>query len=144
MTKQTEDGTETVGKIPTALLIAIIGLIGTLIAGLLSSPLLPILLGSKPASDTPSIQIVGPDQAPLNEKTYYTLISKNAVRAEWSIGGFSNGGSTVIEPLPGSYQIFVEPSNINRAGERFTLAVTVYQENGESATATKEFVIIKK
>ena len=69
MTKQTEDGTETVGKIPTALLIAIIGLIGTLIAGLLASPLLPILLGGgKPASDAPSIQIVGPDQAPLNRK----------------------------------------------------------------------------
>ena len=50
----------------------------------------------------------------------------------------------MIEPLPDSYQIFVEPSNANRAGERFTLVVTVYQENGESATATKEFVIIKK
>jgi hypothetical protein len=126
-------------------LIAIIGLIGTLIAGLLSSPLLPILLGGgKPASDAPSITIVGPDQAPLRDKTYYTLISKNAVRAEWSIGGFSNGENTSIEPLPGSYQIFVEPSNDQREGDRFTLVVTVYHENGESATATKEFVIVKK
>lgn len=144
MTRQTEDGNERGAKITPAMWIAIIGLIGTIIAGLLSSPLLPILLGNRPAGDAPSIQIEGPDRAVVGEKTYYTFISKNAVRAVWSIGGFSTDGDAVIEPLEPSHQIFVEPTDPERVGSRFTLAVTVYQADGDSATATKEFEVVDK
>ena len=98
----------------------------------------------RPASDAPTIKIEGPDRAPLGEKTYYTFISKNAVRGEWSIGGFSDDGTTQMDPMAPSYQIYVEPSNAARVGDRFTLAVTVYQADGSSATATKEFMVVEK
>jgi len=144
MAKATGEEGENGRKITPAMWIAIIGLIGTIIAGLLSSPLLPILFGGRAADHAPSVRIEGPNRAVLGEKTYYTFISKNAVRAIWSIGGFSSEGNTAIEPLDPSHQIFVEPSNPERLGSKFTLAVTVYQEDGESATATKDFMVVEK
>ncbi len=144
MAGPSEDGSEARGKISPAMWIAIIGLIGTIVAALLSSPLLPVLLSGRPASDAPTVKIEGPDRAPLGAKTYFTIVSKNAVRAEWSIGGFSTDSGNLVDPLPPSHQIFVEPSNAARVGDRFTLAVTVYKADGESATATKEFMVVEK
>ena len=97
-------------------------------------------------TETPTltIEIVGPDTVPLGRKTYYTLLSQNASRAEWSVGGFSSNEIFVVDPLPPSHQIYIEPTDAGRVGEVFVLAVTVYNERGESTTATKQFTIVSK
>lgn len=164
---------------PVALLIAIIGCVGTCVTAILSSPLILRVVDETLFNDLPtptseatitvttsptvaptstdiivtpllptepvtlSIEIHGPDTAPLGKTTYYTLISQNAIRAEWSIGGFSDE-IFVVDPLPPSHQIYVEPTNRERLGEPFIIAVTVYNENGNSATATKQFTIVSE
>jgi hypothetical protein len=77
-------------KLSPIVVAALIGLVGTVIAALLGSGLLtrdrsdnP---GDSPAASVPAISIDGPATAPLGQTTYFTLLSQNAVRAEWSIG----------------------------------------------------------
>ena len=89
----------------------------------------------------PSVAIEGPLAAPLGEQTYYTIVSQNAVRAVWSAGGFSDNRSYEIEPLAPSHQIWIEPTDSARVGETFTLAVTVYSADGQSATAQRQFQV---
>lgn len=150
---------------PVALLIAIIGCVGTCIAAMLTSPIIvrifdlviPVqetpapavegIVTSPPAGlQTPalnlSIEIVGPDTAPVGKRTYYTLLSQNASRAEWSIGGFSSNETFVIDPLSPSQQIYVQPSDVERIGDVFIISVTAYNDTGESVTATKQFTVV--
>jgi hypothetical protein len=96
-----------------------------------------------PPPPLPSINIDGPETAPLGQKTYFTLTSQNATRAEWSIGGFGDGKPFVIEPLSSSHQIYVEPTDMSRVGDSFVLAVTVYDAAGQSAGAAKRFVVTR-
>lgn len=134
--------------------VALLGLIGTIIAGLLASPLLPVLIARPtPAAPTavvaspvsaltaPAVEITGPDTAPLGQKTYFTILSRNALRAEWSVGGFGQNQALVVDPLGPSHQIFVEPTDATRVGERFVIAVTVYAADGQTATAAWPFVV---
>jgi hypothetical protein len=128
-------------KIPPAVLIALIGLIGTLITALLSSPVIIKLLTPKELPH-PTVKIIGPDTVPFGTVTYYTLVSQNAVRAEWGIGGFANNERFVINLPSPSHQIYVEPTSAERVGDVFVIAVTVYNKNGDTATATKQFTIV--
>lgn len=89
----------------------------------------------------PSVAIEGPLAAPLGEQTFFTIVSQNAVRAEWSAGGFGDGRSIEIQPLPPSHQIWIEPTDSTRIGDTFTLAVTVYGADGQSATAQRQFQV---
>jgi hypothetical protein len=91
-----------------------------------------------------ALEIEGPDEAPLNELTFFTIISENAVRARWSIGGFANNQVFDIDPLPASYEIEVEPTNADRIGDTFTLVVTVYDEGGRSITAHHRFEVVEE
>lgn len=93
------------------------------------------------APAAPSVVIEGPLAAPLGEQTYFTIVSQNAVRAEWSAGGFGDGRSIEIQPLPPSHQIWIEPTDSSRIGDTFTLAVTVYGADGQSATAQRQFQV---
>jgi len=85
---------------------------------------------------TLSVEIDGPDEAPLNEATYFTIISEEASRVEWAIAGF---GEDTINPFSQTEQIFVEPIDAGRVGEWFTLVVTAYDADGESAGARHRF-----
>jgi hypothetical protein len=89
-----------------------------------------------------ALEIEGPTEAPLNELTFFTIISENAVRARWSIGGFANNQIFDIDPLPASHDIEVEPTNAERVGDSFTLVVTVFDENGRSITAQHRFEVV--
>ncbi len=86
-----------------------------------------------------TVEIDGPAEAPLNQVTAFTLISENAVRAEWAIAGFGNDD---INPFHLSEQVEVEPTNAERVGESFTLVVTVYDAAGNRANARHQFAIV--
>ncbi|MEZ4768844.1 MAG: hypothetical protein R2844_10525 [Caldilineales bacterium] len=88
------------------------------------------------------MEIEGPLTAPLGQQTYYTFVSKNAVRAVWSIGGFGDNQQVEVDPLAPSHQIYVAPSDASRIGDSFTIAVTVYGADGLSATATRSFQVV--
>jgi hypothetical protein len=91
-----------------------------------------------------ALEIEGPTEAPLNELTFFTIISENAARARWNIGGFANNQIFDIDPLPASYEIEVEPTNAERVGDSFTLVVTVFDENGRSITAHHRFEVVEE
>ena len=54
-------------KLDTAIIVAIIGLIGTLTVGILNSPLIIKLLDSAPTSSTPAEMDTPPNDAPSSE-----------------------------------------------------------------------------
>ena len=89
-----------------------------------------------------TVEIDGPLTAPLGQPTYFTFTSQNAVRAVWSIGGFGNNEQFAVDPLPPSHQVFVEPSDASRVGDSFTIVVTVYGVDGQTATAKKSFQVV--
>lgn len=122
----------------TADAIALLGLVVTLLVAVL-----PFALERGDAAKVgPQVTIEGPDVAKVGERTYFTIVSPGASRAEWSIGGFADGQIFSVDPLPPSHSIYIEPTNAGRAGESFTLAVTVYAQDGASASATKKFVVV--
>ncbi|MEZ4515359.1 MAG: hypothetical protein R3C44_00470 [Chloroflexota bacterium] len=132
----------------TQVIIALIGAAATILAAVLAGVFGLIGRSSPPASTPqppaagPSISIDGPVVAPLNQLTYFTLVSADAERAAWSIGGFNNNETVEIDPLSPSYQIQIEPNDESRVGDTFTLVVTVYDRTGASATATHTFQIV--
>jgi hypothetical protein len=128
-------------KIPTTVLIALIGLIGTIVTAVLSSPVVANLLSPKKLPP-PTVEIVGPETVPFGKATYYTIVSTGAVRGEWSVGGFENNELFIVDPLPPSHQIYVQPTDNDRIGGVFIIAVTVYNKNGDIAKATKQFTIV--
>lgn len=135
------------GALNTQIIVALIGASATILAALLAGyfsladrnqqPPAPATL---PASG-PSVTIDGPSSAPLNRLTYFTIISNGATRATWSIGGFNDNETTEVSPLGPSHQIQIEPTNPARVGDSFTLVVTVFNEDGDAATATHEFQV---
>ena len=128
-------------KIPTAVLIALIGLVGKVITALMSSPIIVTLLTPKKLPP-PKVEIIGPETAPFGKTTYYNIVSENATRAEWSIGGFQDNQVFEVNPLGPSHKIYVEPTNNEYIGEVFVIAVTVYNKQGDVATATKQFTVV--
>lgn len=109
--------------------------------GLLSSDRGAPATPAPAALPAPSVTIEGPLAAPLGQRTYFTIVSQNAVRAEWSAGGFGDGRSIEVQPLPPSHQIWIEPTDSARIGDTFTLAVTVYSADGQATTAQRQFQI---
>lgn len=97
-----------------------------------------------PAAPAPSVEIDGPVVAPLGERTYFTIISQNAVRAVWSVGGFGDNEPFEVDRLAPSHQIFVEPTDSTRVGDRFTIVVTVYNAGSQPAIAQHEFQVTDK
>jgi hypothetical protein len=91
---------------------------------------------------TPVVEIEGPRTAPLGKSTYYTILSQHAQRAEWSVGGFADNQTFVVEPLAASHQIRVEPTDAARMGDTFTIVVTVYDAQGASVTARHRFQVV--
>lgn len=125
--------------------IALIGAVATIAVAVVTGMF--GLLGSNQSAPAavqpaPSVQLEGPLTAPLGEKTYFTLVSQQATRAEWSIGGFGDGDIVQIQPLPPSHQIWIEPTDRTRVGDTFTLVVTVFGSDGQSATASKSFQVV--
>jgi Putative serine esterase (DUF676) len=88
-----------------------------------------------------SVSIEGSTSTPLGKITYYTIISQNAISGVWSIGGFQNE-PVEVNPLGPSHKIYVEPTNTTLVGESFIIAFTAYSASGESATATKRFLVV--
>ena len=124
---------------------ALAGLLGTIITAVATSPIISKIIEAAVSGDQspkPAVEIVGPDIALLGEGTYYTLVSENAAKAAWSVGGFSSDQPFEIDPLPPSQQIYIEPKDATRAGEAFVIAVAVYNKDGDPVTATKRFTMV--
>ena len=102
----------------------------------------PTLATSSPATNLPTVEIEGAATAPLGKKSYFTIKSQGAVRAEWSVGGFADNKAFVVEPLAQSHQIYLEPTDASRIGDTFTLVVTVYNANGTAASAQQRFQVV--
>lgn len=135
----------------TPVLVALIGAAATIVAAALTGffglagrtePVPTPSIVTLPANAAPAVMLDGPVTAPVGELTYFTIISANADRAVWSIGGFNNNQPIEIAPLSPSHQIQIEPTNTNRIGDTFTLVVTVSNPGGQTATATHEFEIV--
>ena len=129
-------------QIIAALIAAGATLLTALIAGVFG--LLQLRAANGPAvapapATTLTVEIDGPAEAPLNQITAFTIISENAVRAEWAIAGFGNDD---INPFHLSEQVEVEPTNAERVGESFTLVVTVYDADGRQAAAQHRFEVV--
>ena len=129
-------------QIIAALIAAGATLLTALIAGVFG--LLQLRAANGPAvapapATTLTVEIDGPAEAPLNQITAFTIISENAVRAEWAIAGFGNDD---MNPFHLSEQVEVEPTNAERVGESFTLVVTVYDAGGRQAAARHRFEVV--
>jgi len=134
------------GEVNTQIVVAAIGATATLLTALIAGIFGLVQFQASRVQPPPpaapsallSIEIDGPTEAPLNEKTYFTLLSDTAVRAEWTIPDF---GRDDINPFRQVDQIFVHPVDAGRA-DSFTLVVTVYDAAGNRATARHEFQIV--
>jgi hypothetical protein len=91
-----------------------------------------------PPASALTVEIDGPAEAPLGQQTFFTIISENADRAEWTIAGF---GRDEINPFRQADQIYVEPIDEGQVGRTFTLLVTVYNEAGNQASARHRFEV---
>jgi hypothetical protein len=120
--------------------IALLGLVVTLLVAVLPFALKAQEAPPPPAK--PAVTIEGPDSAHLGQRTYFTIVSSGAITGEWSVGGFAGDQVFTVDPLPPSHSIYIEPTDASRAGDSFTLAVTVHAKDGEAATATKKFVVV--
>jgi hypothetical protein len=138
------------GEVNTQIVVAFIGAAATLLTALIAGIFGLVQLQAsraQPADPTAtpapqlSVEIEGPSEAPLNQETYFTILSDDADRAEWIIPDF---GSDDINPFRQVDQIYVEPVDPNRVGEFFTLAVTVYDVDGNRATARHRFQIVEE
>ena len=135
------------GEVNTQVVVAFIGASATLLTAIIAGIFGLVQLQASRAQPLPtattvpqlSVEIEGSTEAPLNEETYFTILSDTAVRAEWTITDF---GSDDINPFRQVDQIFVEPVDTARVGESFTLAVTVYDAAGNRATARHRFKIV--
>lgn len=141
------------GELNVQVVVALIGAAATLAAALLAGvfgliqmragaaaaptimPTIPL-----PATDESDlfVQIFGAEEAPLGERTYFTIASADAVRIEWTVPGF---GRDAIDPFHEADQLFVEPADAGRVGESFTLVVTGYDVNGDDFQATHTFEV---
>lgn len=136
------------GEVNTQIVVAVIGAAATLLTALIAGAFGLIQLqasrASLPPTATPAallqVEIDGPTEAPLNQETYFTILSDAAVRAEWSIPDF---GRDDINPFRQVDQIFVQPVDAARVGDSFMLAVTVYDAAGNRATARHQFKIVQ-
>lgn len=138
------------GEVNHQIVVAAIGATATLLTAIIAGVFGLIQLQASraqpaPPTLTPALQLAvgieGPSEAPLNQETYFTILSDAAVRAEWSIPNF---GSDDINPFRQVDQIFVRPVDASRVGDSFTLAVTVYDAAGNRATARHRFQVVEE
>ncbi len=142
------------GELNVQVVVALIGATATLSAALLAGIFGLIQMRGRAADPPPTalplptaaptetefyVEIEGSSTAPLNEQTYFTIISADAVRVEWTIPDF---GRDDINPFRQVDQIFVEPADAGRVGDTFTLLVTAYDADGNTATARHDFEIV--
>ena len=142
------------GELNVQVVVAIIGATATLSAALIAGifgliqmranaagapPTAPALSTADPNGIELYVEIEGPGSARLNEQTYFTIISPDAERVEWTIPDF---GRDDINPFRQADQIFVEPADAGRVGDTFTLLVTAYDAEGNTATARHDFEIV--
>ena len=102
---------------------------------------------SKPSGrsdeNIPSVIIEGPPSIPFGQTTYFTILTENAVRGVWSIGGFTDE-PVDVDPLGASHQIYVEPTEKSRIDDKFTIIFTAYSSSGKEARAKKTFLVTSK
>ncbi len=136
------------GEVNTQIVVAVIGAAATLLTALIAGGFGLIQFQASRAQPLPTatdapqlvVEIDGPTEVPLNEESYFTILSETAVRAEWTIPGF---GSDDINPFRLADRIFVEPTDAERLGESFTLVVTVYDADGNRAAARHRFQVVE-
>jgi predicted membrane channel-forming protein YqfA (hemolysin III family) len=92
--------------------------------------------------EEPTVSIEGPSIAILGKRTYFTVLSENAVRGKWSVGGFEHNTPFVIDWLAPSHEIYIEPTDPSRVGNNFTITFTAYNTGGKAATTKKQFRVV--
>lgn len=134
------------GEVNTQIAVATIGAAATLLTALIAGIFGLIQLQASRAplpTLTPAlaltVEIDGPTEVPLNQQSYFTILSDSAIRAEWAIPNF---GSDDINPFRQVDQIYVEPVDAGRVGESFTLVVTVYDADGNRKSARHRFQVV--
>ncbi|MBP6016321.1 MAG: hypothetical protein KA586_06340 [Candidatus Promineofilum sp.] len=133
------------GEINIPIVVALIGASATLLTALIAGVFgLIQFQASRAESPTPpaaslTVEIDGPAEVPLNTQKGFTIISENAVRAEWTITGF---GQDEINPFRQSDEVWVEPTDAGRVGDSFTLVVTVYDTAGNKSSARHQFTVV--
>ena len=135
------------GEINTQIVIALIGATATLLTALIAGVFgLIQLQASRAELPTPTaasltVEIDAPAEVPLNTQEGFTIISENAVRAEWTITGF---GQDEINPFRQSDQVLVQPTDTDSVGDSFTFIVTVYDSAGNKASARHRFTVVEE
>ncbi len=87
--------------------------------------------------NVPTVEIDCPAKIAPGDSVVCEVISEHAVRGSWEIPGF---GGDVLETIPGSNPIFINP-NDSVIGQTFTATATVEDDYGLSATATSDFTV---
>lgn len=87
--------------------------------------------------NVPGVEIDCPSKIAPGDTVVCEVISEHAVRGSWEIPGF---GGDVLETIPGSNPIFINP-NDSVIGQTFTATATVEDDYGLSATATSDFTV---
>ncbi len=87
--------------------------------------------------NVPTVSINCPSRIAPGDSVVCEIVSEHAVRGTWEIPGF---GGDVIETIPGSNAIFINP-NESVIGQTFTATATVEDDFGLSATATSDFTV---
>lgn len=85
----------------------------------------------------PTVTIDCPDKIAPGETVVCDIESRHATSGTWEIPGF---GGDVIETIPGSNGIFINP-NESVIGQTFTATATVEDDFGLTATATSDFTV---
>lgn len=140
------------GELNIPIIVALIGATATLLTAFIAG--IFGLIQARAAADPPAstlpprptltaaldfyVDINGPKEAPAGEATWFTLVSPDAERLEWTIPGFNSGA---IDNFNQADQIFAEPKP-ESAGRTFTLVVTAYDANGNEATASHDFTVV--
>ncbi|MEZ5227266.1 MAG: hypothetical protein R2710_11490 [Acidimicrobiales bacterium] len=87
--------------------------------------------------NVPTVSIDCPDKIAPGDSVVCEIISEHAVRGSWEIPGF---GGDVLETIPGSNAIFINP-NESVIGQTFTATATVEDDYGLTATASSDFTV---
>ncbi len=137
-----------------SVIVAIIGLIGTVITVLASRPAPVAKTDESQTRITPAVvtapsgltlSIEGPDKVPLGKKTYFHIATTAVgARLTWTIDGYGFDKDNVVDNVAPRHEIWVEPTDATRLGETFTIQATVSDNAGQSETATRKFVLIKE
>ncbi len=89
---------------------------------------------------SPFITIDCPTEFVIGVSTTCNIVTANATDGSWRIDGFTNG-DVELATIPGSNEIFIEPTNADFVGTSFVIEVSVSDASGQTAGAEHTFTL---